>query len=392
MARKRMIKPEFWTDSTMVQLPAEARLLFIGMWNFADDYGYIEDEPDRLALQILPADDADVDMLLDLLIASGRVERYRDANGSYFLYIPHFVDHQRVDHPAKPTFPDVTTCIKASIPNAVRRQIAIKYGCKPGERVEAACYYCGEMGSIWWPRTRKGQPGAWVAFSRLEIDHFVAEVHGGPTEADNLVLACRLCNRTKHDRDGLAYVADTLVINHEPSRLITSNQKNSAQVKLSQDSLSKDGGDARAHTDTIPLQPNRIEKNRIEGEENARVASSPSLATVPTNVEARLFTIFENPKQVKKAVAAAVTSRGAFTISDVEVCEKWLSEQNFKGKIGTLYNILQAGQLPKTAAASTTPEPLEATTFDEITGAPIIPESLRRRLEAEARIPRAYHG
>jgi hypothetical protein len=110
-------------------------------------------------------------------------------------------------------------------------------------------------------------------------------------------------------------------------------------------------------TDTIPLQTNRIEKNRIEGEENARVVSSPSpsLATVPTNVEARLFAIFENPKQVKKLVAAAVASRGAFTISDVEVCEQWLSEQDFKGKIGTLNNILQAGQLPKTAAASRKP-------------------------------------
>jgi hypothetical protein len=105
---------------------------------------------------------------------------------------------------------------------------------------------------------------------------------------------------------------------------------------------------------TVPVSDNRIEKNRIEGEGNARVASSPSpsLASVPTNVEARLFTIFENPKQVKKSVAAAVASRGAFTISDVEVCEQWLSEQNFKGKIGTLYNILEAGQLPKTAAAN----------------------------------------
>lgn len=329
MARKRMIKPEFWTDSTMVQLPAEARLLFIGMWNFADDYGYVEDEPDRLALQILPADDVDIELLLDLLIATGRVDRYRASDGSYFLYIPHFVDHQRVDHPAKPTFPDVTRCTKASIPLAARRQIALKYGCKPGERADAACYYCGEPGSIYWPRTRKGQPGAWVAFSRLEVDHFVAEVHGGLTDAENLVLACRTCNRSKHDKDGLSYVTDTLAINHEPSRELASTQQNSAQVKLSQDRLSKDGGDARVAS-----------------------SPSPSLATVPTNVETRLFAIFENPKQVKKVAAAAVASRGAFTISDVEVCERWLSEQNFKGKIGTLYNILEAGQLPKTAAAT----------------------------------------
>lgn len=107
----------------------------------------------------------------------------------------------------------------------------------------------------------------------------------------------------------------------------------------------------------VPLQTNRIEKNRIEGEENARVVSSPSpsLAPVPTNVEARLFAIFENPKQIKKFIAAAVGTRGAFTIADVETCERWLSEQDFRGKVGALNNILEAGQLPKTAAANDTP-------------------------------------
>ena len=40
MARIRTIKPEFWTDEKVVTLPFEARLLFIGMWNFCDDEGY----------------------------------------------------------------------------------------------------------------------------------------------------------------------------------------------------------------------------------------------------------------------------------------------------------------------------------------------------------------
>jgi hypothetical protein len=147
----------------------------------------------------------------------------------------------------------------------------------------------------------------------------------------------------------------------------------------------------------VPLQTNRIERNRIEkngGEENARVASSPSpsLASVPTNVEARLFTIFENPKQIKKFIAAAVGSRGAFTIADVEVCEQWLSEQNFAGKIGTLNNILAAGQLPKTAAAKEPEqEPVEQITWDDATGMPIVPESVRRRLEADAKKQHIYH-
>lgn len=107
-------------------------------------------------------------------------------------------------------------------------------------------------------------------------------------------------------------------------------------------------------TDTIPLQPNRIEENRIEGEGNARARPSPD----PT-VEARLFAIFENPKQIKKFIAAAAVKRGAFTLSDVDVCERWLEAQSFRGKIGALNNILEAGQLPKMAAAINEPSMTE---------------------------------
>jgi len=34
-----------------------------------------------------------------------------------------------------------------------------------------------------------------VAFANHEIDHIIAQKHGGPTEADNLALSCVLCNK-----------------------------------------------------------------------------------------------------------------------------------------------------------------------------------------------------
>ena len=92
MARIRSIKPEFWTDGRIVQLPYETRLLFIGLWGFADDCGHIEDEPIRLKLQILPADDIDPADLIDQLIAVGVLERLTGC-----LRIKHFEKHQRVD-------------------------------------------------------------------------------------------------------------------------------------------------------------------------------------------------------------------------------------------------------------------------------------------------------
>lgn len=36
-----------------------------------------------------------------------------------------------------------------------------------------------------------------MTFATHEIDHVIAEKHGGPTEADNLALACTLCNGFK---------------------------------------------------------------------------------------------------------------------------------------------------------------------------------------------------
>ena len=47
----------------MVELSFPARLLFIGLWNFADDEGRLVYSPKRLKMQIFPADDLDVSEL-----------------------------------------------------------------------------------------------------------------------------------------------------------------------------------------------------------------------------------------------------------------------------------------------------------------------------------------
>ena len=64
MPRIRTIKPEFWTDSKIVALTPHARLLFIGMWNFADDHGCVDDDPMQLKLRVLPADHVDANSCL----------------------------------------------------------------------------------------------------------------------------------------------------------------------------------------------------------------------------------------------------------------------------------------------------------------------------------------
>lgn len=85
---------------------------------------------------------------------------------------------------------------KKAIPQAVRRGVAVKYGCPPGGIVRVPCYHCGAIGRIWWHRLQSGRPSAWVTFEH-ELDHLHPEFHGGEAVVENVVLACQRCNRRK---------------------------------------------------------------------------------------------------------------------------------------------------------------------------------------------------
>lgn len=56
MARIRTIKPQFWDDLKIGRLSRDARLLYIGLWNFADDLGVVIADPVWLKSKIFPYD------------------------------------------------------------------------------------------------------------------------------------------------------------------------------------------------------------------------------------------------------------------------------------------------------------------------------------------------
>lgn len=97
MARIRTIKPDFWTDGKIISLSFEARLFYIGMWNFVCDRGHIADDPLGLKLKILPNDAVNGSDLVDALVSAGLVRRIEIPDGRVFLEIPRFPDHQKVD-------------------------------------------------------------------------------------------------------------------------------------------------------------------------------------------------------------------------------------------------------------------------------------------------------
>lgn len=107
MARIRSIKPEFWTSEQVLECSTNARLLFIGLWNFCDDAGRHPYSAKQAKAEIFPADDfteADVSRMLDELSSNGLIMRYATDSKEYF-YVTGW-KHQRIDKPQSPKYPE----------------------------------------------------------------------------------------------------------------------------------------------------------------------------------------------------------------------------------------------------------------------------------------------
>ena len=52
MARARSLKPGFFRNADLVELPMEARLMFAGLWVLADREGRLEDRPKQIKIDI----------------------------------------------------------------------------------------------------------------------------------------------------------------------------------------------------------------------------------------------------------------------------------------------------------------------------------------------------
>lgn len=100
MPRIRSVKPELWSDQDLAKLSRDARLLYIALWNMADEHARLQGDPRWVKGHCLPYDDdlgpTATDGLLDELAAGGKVVRYTVA-GDPFLYLPKLAQHQRLD-------------------------------------------------------------------------------------------------------------------------------------------------------------------------------------------------------------------------------------------------------------------------------------------------------
>lgn len=93
MSRSRNIKPGFFKNEELAELPFEFRILFQGLWCLADREGRLEDRPKRIKAEVFPYDSVDVAEGLSALAVAGFIERYWSDEGQYIQVLA-FAKHQ----------------------------------------------------------------------------------------------------------------------------------------------------------------------------------------------------------------------------------------------------------------------------------------------------------
>ncbi len=100
MARARMLKPSFFRNEELCELPMEGRLLFAGLWTIADREGRLEYRVKRIKADIFPYDDVNVAEHLTKLETNEFVTVY-EVDGIKYIQINNFKKHQH-PHPNEP--------------------------------------------------------------------------------------------------------------------------------------------------------------------------------------------------------------------------------------------------------------------------------------------------
>lgn len=113
MARARNLKPGFFHNEQLVELPFEDRLLFAGLWTVSDRAGRLENRAKKIKMQLFPADDVQIDVMLSRLADAELITLYNVDNIQY-IQIDNFEKHQNPHcKEAVSTIPPPTNTVQA---------------------------------------------------------------------------------------------------------------------------------------------------------------------------------------------------------------------------------------------------------------------------------------
>ena len=107
MARDRKLSSDFWTCEAIIDCAPMTRLLFLGLQNFADDFGAQPLRPRTIRMQVFPGDPIDNDQvraMIEELAARGLVRIYT-VEGQEYLAIVDWERLHRVGKRARRRYP-----------------------------------------------------------------------------------------------------------------------------------------------------------------------------------------------------------------------------------------------------------------------------------------------
>jgi hypothetical protein len=99
--RIRTVKPEFFMHAELSDIErisnVPIRLAFIGLWCACDREGRFKWDARRLGVQILPYDNIDFEIILDILHENSFIEKY-EVDGKTYGCVPSFHRHQVINN------------------------------------------------------------------------------------------------------------------------------------------------------------------------------------------------------------------------------------------------------------------------------------------------------
>lgn len=100
--RIRQVKPEYWSDPVTARLSDTAQLLYIGLWNVADDAGYLVWDADTIGAHLRPYENPKrrvrrIEAAAAELVDAGRMQMLACGHA----VIPTLPIHQRMSSAAK---------------------------------------------------------------------------------------------------------------------------------------------------------------------------------------------------------------------------------------------------------------------------------------------------
>lgn len=161
MPRIRTIKPSFWKDQKLGRMKRDVRLMFIGLWNLADDEGVVCAESCIIKSELFPFDEdlrvKTINEWIAQLIKALMIIPFTFNDESYYV-IRTFKAHQSINRP-----------LESKIPSKIIQNVITEHSLHTHGAITAGKERNGKE----W--NRKGKEGEGIFFKNPFSENFLKE-------------------------------------------------------------------------------------------------------------------------------------------------------------------------------------------------------------------------